>query len=151
VLGAIIYIMEQKELDEYWDTLKTTVKPLEEGDQRKISYTFCLMVEKELDDIGKRALQLVEKLTLNQGTLQKSKLLQKKLQDKLPKDEASVYSPLIWALEPHTNSYPVWYSAGIAGLNLVDLKVATLPELTKLTKAVVSKLNPDACNTGLPK
>jgi hypothetical protein len=76
-----------------------------------------------LDDLCKEALGLIQQLTLHHVSVKKCRSCQKKLQNKLPEKGFSTYSPLIWALQPHTDSYPAWYSAGIAGLNIVDLKM----------------------------
>ncbi len=130
--------MEQAELDEYWAVFETLVKPLSEREQRKIAYRYCLLVENDLDDLGKTALKLVEELTTKHVSLRKCESLTKKLQNKL--QGTSPYSVLIWALVPNTDGFPVWYSTGIAGLNIVDLNLATLPELTTLTKETLNAL-----------
>lgn len=129
--------MEQKESEQYWEIFKTKVQPLAERKQRIIAYKFCLLVEKDLDDLGKGALKLVEQLTTDPISLQECKSYQEQLQNKLPIKNVSPYSPLIWALMPHTDTYPAWYSAAIVGLNIVDLKISTLPELTNLTKEIL--------------
>lgn len=130
--------MEQKEVDQYWEVFRTKVQPLAERKQRIIAYKFCLLMEKDLDDLGKNALKVIEQLTSDHVSLQKCKSYQEELQNRLPNEKVSPYSALIWALTPHTNSYPAWYSAAIAGLNIVDLKVATFPELTNLATEILN-------------
>ncbi len=130
--------MDQKESEQYWEIFKTKVQPLAERKQRIIAYRFCLLVEKDLDDLGKGALKLVEQLASGHVPVQTCKAYQELLQNKLPEINASPYSPLIWALTPHTDSYPAWYSAALAGLNIVELEIATLRELTDLVKEILN-------------
>lgn len=132
--------MEQKESNQYWEVFETKVRPLTERQQRIIAYKFCLLVEKNLDDLGKGALKLVEQLTSDHASLQKCQSYREQLQNKLPDDneEASPYSPLIWALTPYTDTYPAWYSTAIVGLNIADLNISTSPELTDLTKEILN-------------
>ncbi|PSL35385.1 hypothetical protein [Chitinophaga ginsengisoli] len=130
--------MEQKESKQYWEIFETKVRPLSERQQRIIAYKFCLLVEKDLDNLGKGVLKLVEQLTSDHVSLQDCTSYREQLQNKLPDEGTSPYSPLIWALTPHTDTYPAWYSAAIAGLNIVDLKISTLPELTDLTKGILN-------------
>ncbi|UPK70260.1 hypothetical protein [Chitinophaga filiformis] len=132
--------MEQEESAQYWEIFKTKVRPLTESQQRVIAYKFCLLIENDLDDFGKGALTLLEQVTSARVSLQDCISYREQLQDKLPDDdtETSPYSPLIWALMPHTDSYPAWYSAAIVGVNIVDLKIRTFSELTDLTKEIVS-------------
>lgn len=132
--------MEQEESEQYWEILKTKVQPLTERQQRIIAYKFCLLVEKDLDDLGKGALKLLEQLTSGQASLQECISYREKLQDKLPDNDTdtSPYSPLIWALMPHTDTYPAWYSTAIVGLNIVDLRISTFSELTDLTKETLN-------------
>lgn len=132
--------MEQEESEQYWETFNTRVLPLTERQQRIIAYKFCLLVEKDLDDLGKGALKLLEQLTSGQASLQECISYREQLQDKLPDDdtETSPYSPLIWALMPHTDTYPAWYSAAIVGLNIVGLRISTFSELTDLTKEILN-------------
>lgn len=132
--------MEQEESEQYWELFNTKVRPLTESQQRVIAYKFCLLAEKDLDDLGKGALNLLEQVTSGHVSLQDCISYREQLQDKLPDDdtETSPYSPLIWALMPHTDSYPAWYSAAIVGLNIVDLKISTFSELTDLTKGIVN-------------
>jgi len=126
--------MEQQ----YWELFETKVRPLTEKQQRVIAYQFCLLVEKELDDLGKGALQLIQQLTLEHVSLEECASYREQMQDRLPDEGTSLYSPLIWALTPHTASYPVWYSAAIVGVNIVDLGVRTFPGLTELTEKILS-------------
>ena len=133
--------MEQKDSEQqYWEVFETKVRPLVEKQQRMIAYKFCLLVEKDLDDLGKGALKLLEQLTSDLVSLQECIPYREQLQDKLPDDDedASPYSPLIWALMPHTVSYPAWYSAAIVGLNIVDLRISTFQELTDLTEEILN-------------
>ena len=132
--------MEQEESEQYWETFNTKVLPLTERQQRIIAYKFCLLVEKDLDDLGKGALKLLEQLTSGQASLQECISYREQLQDKLPDNDTdtSPYSPLIWALMPHTDTYPAWYSAAIVGLNIVDLRISTFSELTDLTKKTLN-------------
>lgn len=132
--------MEQEESEQYWETFNTKVLPLTERQQRIIAYKFCLLVGKDLDHLGKGALKLLEQLTSGQASLQECISYREQLQDKLPDDdtETSLYSPLIWALMPHTDTYPAWYSAAIVGLNIVDLRISTFSELTDLTKEILN-------------
>jgi len=97
-----------------------------------------LLVEKDLDDLGKDALKLVEQLTSDHVSLQECKSYQEQLQNKLLNENASPYSPLIWALTPHTDTYHTSYSVAIVGLNIVDFKITTIPELTNLTKEILN-------------
>src|SRR5687767_10755843 len=117
--------MKQDELDEYWKVFKTRVKDLSELDQRKVAYKLSLLVKLHLDDLGLEALNIVEQLTYKKVSLKTCETVQRKLQEKVPENSVSPYSVLIWTLQPHTDSYPVWYSTGVAGLNLPDLKIAT--------------------------
>ena len=71
-----------------------------------IAYKFCLLVENELGDLSKGALNLIQQLTLHHVSVKKCVSYQKKLQNELPKEGFSHFSPLIWALQPNTNSYP---------------------------------------------
>lgn len=133
--------MQQEELDEYWNIFETRVKCLAESDQRKLAYEFSSLVKKNLDSLGLEALSIIEQLSFKKVALKTCEKMQKRLQEKLPEDNSvSPYSVLIWTLQPHTDSYPMWYAAGIAGLNLPDLKIATLPELTKLTEKTLERL-----------
>ncbi|RZK04202.1 MAG: hypothetical protein EOO46_17145 [Flavobacterium sp.] len=133
--------MQQKELDEYWDVFNTKVKHLSELDQRKVAYEFSLLVKGNLDELGLEALRIIEQLTYKKVALRTCERIQKRLQEKLPgNNTVSPYSVLIWTLQPNTASYPVWYSTGIAGLNLPDLHIATLPELTKLIERTLEAL-----------
>ena len=104
-----------------------------------------MLAEKGLDDFGKGALKLIEQLTSDHASLQKCQSYREQLQDKLPDDneDASPYSPLIWALTPHTDTYPAWYSAAIVGLNIADLNICTLSELTDLTEEILNTFNND--------
>lgn len=129
--------MEQNDSAQYWEIFHNKVKPLAERQQRVIAYKFCLLIEKDLDELGKGALKLVEQLTSDHISVEKYKSYQAQLQNKLPEENVSPYSPLIWALMPHTDTYPAWYSAAIVGLNIVDLRMATFPELTNLTKEIL--------------
>jgi hypothetical protein len=129
--------MEQKELAQYWEIFQTEVRSLAERKQRIVAYKFCLLIGKDLDHLGKGALKLVEQLISDHVSLQACKSYQEQLQNKLPNENPSPYSPLIWALMPHTDTYPAWYSAAIVGLNIVDLKIATIPELTTLTREIL--------------
>lgn len=129
--------MEQQESKQYWELFETKVRQLTERQQRIIAYQFCLLVEKDLDDLGKGTLKLVQQLTSDQVLSEECASYREQLQDKLPDEGTSLYSPLIWALMPHTDSYPVWYSAAIVGLNIVDLGVSTFPELTDLTAEIL--------------
>jgi hypothetical protein len=130
--------MEQDEEKQYWEVFETKVRPLTERQQRIIAYKFCLLVAKDLDDLGTGALKLVEQLTSDHVSSQDCESYRKLLQDKLPDEGTSLYSPLIWALSPNTYTYPAWYSAALVGLNIVDLKISTFPELTDLTKEIVN-------------
>jgi len=130
--------MEQQESNQYWEVFKTKVRPLTERQQRIIAYKFCLLAEKDLDDQGKGALKLVEQLTSDHVSLQDCKSCREQLQNKLPEEGTSPYSPLIWALTPHTDTYPAWYSAAIVGLNIVDLKISTWQKLTDLTEEILN-------------
>ncbi|ASZ10355.1 hypothetical protein KTO58_23925 [Chitinophaga pendula] len=118
---------------EYWELFNTKVRPLTEKQQRMITYNFCLLTGNHLDELGKGALQLIKQLTTDHPPSPHYESYQKKLQQKLPNDGMSVYSPLIWALMPGSTSYPVWYAAAIVGLNIAELQLSTLPELTRLT------------------
>lgn len=129
--------MEQEGSDQYWEVFNTKVRPLDERKQRIIAYRFCLLAEEDLDDLGEDALKLVEQLSKRHVSPQKCVSCQRSLQRKLPEEGESPYSPLIWALTPHTSSYPAWYSAGIAGLNIVCLKKATFPELTNMVNEIL--------------
>ncbi|WP_149696291.1 hypothetical protein [Chitinophaga sp. CF418] len=129
--------MEQRESNQYWEVFETKVRSLTERQQRIIAYKFCLLAEKDLDDLGKGALRLVEQLTSGHVSLQDCESYREQLQNRLPDEETSAYSPLIWALTPHTAAYPAWYSAAIVGLNIVDLGISTFPELTDLTKGIL--------------
>jgi hypothetical protein len=135
------YNLEQEQLDEYWGLMKSGVKPLDEKKQRKVVYMYCMLVKEGLDELGKDALKLVEQITIKHVSLKKCEAIQKKLQNRLSEEGDSPYSVLIWALQPNSNSYPTWYSAGIAGLNIVDLKIVTLPALTRLTKEALEAIN----------
>ncbi len=130
--------MEQQESKQYWELFETKVRPLTERQQRIIAYQFCLLVEKDLDDLGKGALKLVKQLTSDQVSLQDCESYREQLQDKLPDEGTSPYSPLIWALMPHTDSYPAWYSAAIVGVNIVDLGASDFFELMDLTKGILN-------------
>lgn len=129
--------MEQMESNQYWEVFETKVRYLTERQQRIIAYKFCLLAENDLDDLAKRALRLVEQLTSGHVSLQDCESYREQLQNQLPDEGTSVYSPLIWALTPHTDAYPAWYSAAIVGLNIVDLGTSTFPELTDLTKGIL--------------
>jgi hypothetical protein len=130
--------MEQQESKQYWELFETKVRPLTERQQRIIAYQFCLLVEKDLDDLGRGALKLVQQLTSEHVSLQECTSYRELLQDKLPDEGTSPYSPLIWALRPHTETYPAWYSAAIVGVNIVDLGVSDFFELTDLTEGILN-------------
>ena len=131
--------MEQR--DEYCQLIKTRTQNLAETYQRRIAFIFCQLVEGDLDKLGTEALRLVEHLSLGSAYSMKCKSYQKKLQRNLPKDDSlSFYSPLIWALEEHSNSYPAWYSAGIVGINIVDLNKSTYPDLTSIVEKYLGTL-----------
>lgn len=132
--------MEQVRSEEYWNLFKTRVKSLTEQQQRAIAYKFCLLTEKYQDDLGKEALLLTEKIVAGKATLPECESCLKQLRDKLPQEGVSIYSPLIWALMPDTSSYPTWYAAAIVGSNVVELNMATLPELTALTQKMLDSL-----------
>ena len=59
--------------------------------QRTIAYRFCLLVEGELDDLGKGALGLIQQLSLHHVSVKKCTSYQKKLQNKLPEEGFSPY------------------------------------------------------------
>ncbi|SFN74702.1 hypothetical protein SAMN05428949_3349 [Chitinophaga sp. YR627] len=126
--------MEQQ----YWELFETKVRLLTERQQRIIAYQFCLLVETDLDDLGKGALMLVQQLTSDQFLSEECASYREQLQEKLPDEGTSLYSPLIWALMPNTDSYPVWYSTAIVGGNIVDLGVSSFMELTDLTEKILS-------------
>ncbi|MCF6401735.1 hypothetical protein L3C95_02550 [Chitinophaga filiformis] len=130
--------MEQDHEKQYWEVFETKVRPLTERQQRIIAYKFCLLVENDLDDLGKGALKLLEQLTADHVSVQDCESYREQLQNKLPDEGTSPYSPLIWALMPHTDSYPAWYSAAIVGFNIIDLKISTFAELTHLTEEILS-------------
>ncbi|WP_148230496.1 hypothetical protein [Chitinophaga pinensis] len=130
--------MEQQESKQYWEIFEIKVRPLTERQQRTIAYNFCLLIEKDLDDLGKGALKLVQQLTAGDISSEECTAYREQLQHRLPDEGTSPYSPLIWALTPHTASYPAWYSAAIVGLNVIDLGRSTFPELTDLTKEILN-------------
>jgi len=125
--------------DEYWELFETQAKYLSEPTQRQIAYDFCKLIEDDLDILGNKALKIIGELCVGKASLRKSKMAQKKLQNHLPKENIiSPYSVLIWAIMENTTSYPTWYSASIAGSNVVALKRATYLELTKIVKKYLS-------------
>jgi hypothetical protein len=123
-----------KSQTEFWNLIDTEVKLLPEVDQRKISFEFCNLVKDDLDDLGLEAWQVVERLAITEVSIRLRQSYQKKLRKKLPLNKPHPYSVLLWALEINSNSYPSWYSAGIAGSNVVDLKRGSYKELIALVK-----------------
>lgn len=131
--------MEQLGAEEYWNLFNNKVKSLTEQQQRTIAHEFCLLTDKYQDDLGKDALQLIEKLIAGENTPPECESCLIQLREKLPEEGVSIYSPLIWTLMPNTLAYPTWYAAAIAGLNIADLRMATLPELTALTRKMLDR------------
>ena len=130
--------MEQKELDEYWSIFNHNVKEASLSKQRKISLAFCELVADSLDTEGLKALNVIREFARGNLLERRRANWQKKMQAKIPKDEPNPYSVLVWSLESDNPSYPPWYAAGIAGLNVVDLNIANFSDLGALAKKVLA-------------
>jgi len=120
-------------MEDYWKLLEKAKDVLNEGTQRRIACEFARIVWDNLDDLGREALVCAENYANGNGAIEKCEEYQKRLQEYLREDgQASPYSPIIWALMESTKSYPMWYSAGIAGSNVVDLNRATNADLCSI-------------------
>lgn len=130
--------MEQKDLDEYWSIFNVAVKTATLFKQRKVALAYCELVADHLDSQGLKALNIIRELTKGNVSERRRVIWQKKMQGKILKDKPNPYSVLSWSLESDNPSYPPWYAAGIAGLNLVDLNIASTSDLKTLAKNVLS-------------
>lgn len=124
----------------FFDFLETKVSLLSEFNQRKVIYQLCLMIKNDLDEFGLEALELIEFLTYKKYPILKSEAILKRLRKKMPDEGLSPYSVLIWALTPQSDSFPVWYSAQIIGINIFELKIKTYREMYDLLKIYLINL-----------
>jgi hypothetical protein len=129
--------MTQNELDNYWKVFNNEVKSAIVPVQRRVSLQFCELVKDLLDSEGLRALHIIREMIYGKVTERRRNIWQKKMTVKISRKKPSPYSVLAWALESDNPSYPPYYAAGIAGLNIVDLKIASLSELRALAREVV--------------
>jgi hypothetical protein len=120
-------------MEDYWKLLESIKGVLSEDTQRKIACEFSRIVWDDLDELGREALIVAENYADGKGTIEKCEEYQNRLQQYLSGDgQPSLYSPIIWALTESTGSYPMWYSAAIAGSNVVDLNRATATDLCSI-------------------
>jgi hypothetical protein len=129
--------MTQEELDNYWKVFENDVKSAAVSVQRKVSLKFCELVKDLLDNEGLRALQIIREMITGNVTERQRNIWHKKMQVKISRKKPSPYSVLAWALESDNPSYPPYYAAGLAGLNLIDLEIATLSDLATIAKEVI--------------
>ncbi len=130
--------MEQLELDKYWSIFNIEVNETKLLRQRQVTLAYCELVASLLDKEGLKALNVIRELTQNKVTERRRSIWKKKMQKRILCHETSAYSVLSWSLESDNISYPPWYAAGIAGLNVVELNIASLHDLGLLAKKVIS-------------
>lgn len=134
---------ESDQIEDHWTLLESLAPSTSERTQRKIACAFSRLVWNELPEEGKEALLVAEKYSERKIGLEICVRHQEILRSLLPSDGASLpVSPVIWSLQESTAGYPAWYSASIAGANVIDLKAATNEELCAIIKQLVSE-NPD--------
>lgn len=126
--------VDNKDRNLFFDFLETKVSLLSEFNQRKVIYQLCLLIENDLEKLGLEALELIEFLTRHKYPILKSEAILKRLRKKMPDEGLSPFSVLIWAFTPQSDSFPVWYSAQIIGINIFDLKIKTYREMYDLLK-----------------
>lgn len=95
---------------------------------------FSELVWEQLDDLGKKALLIAKERIKENVSEQECDIYLNQLQKQLNGSSPSPYSPVMWALQKPTNSYPAWYVAGIAGSNVVDLNISTYRQLCDIIK-----------------
>lgn len=89
---------------------------------RKISCNLSRLVWKDLPDLGKKGIELTEKYIDGNEPWESCESIQQELQEMLPKDDRShPISPVIWALQPSSSSYPPYYAAKIVAINITEL------------------------------
>jgi hypothetical protein len=119
---------------EFWKMLKATATTLTENTHRKMTCEFSELVWEQLDDLGKKALLIAKERIKENVSEQECDIYLNQLQKQLNGSSPSPYSPVMWALQKPTNSYPAWYAAGIAGSNVVDLNISTYRQLCDIIK-----------------
>jgi hypothetical protein len=107
---------------------------------RLFSCACCHVVWDRLCETGRVAVRIAEKYADGEIGDAEARQVQEAVQALLPGDgNASPYSPVVWALEPGTkaSSYPPWYAAWLAVMNVVDLKVLPVETLANLLRDIV--------------
>ena len=96
-----------------------------ESVHRSIACEFARLVWNDLPGVARDALTTAEALANGTGDVERCRTVQTELQALLPDDYSSApVSAVIWALQESTSSYPAWYSAALAGLNIISLGTA---------------------------
>ncbi|QHT70149.1 hypothetical protein GXP67_27635 [Rhodocytophaga rosea] len=122
-------------MEDYWTLLRKNRDTISEATHRKIACSFARLVWNDLDELGKKAKIVAEEYSSGNSTMEDCEEYKKQLQKSLPGNgKSSVYSPIIWALQESSASYPMWYSAAIAGSNIIELEAATERELFSIVK-----------------
>ena len=128
--------------DKFWNYFENNVKLLSEFDQRKVAFEFAQLARYKYDEVGLDALNIIKLLTIKTVAKNKINDLTNKLRLELPlKRKVHPNSVLLNLLTEHSTSYPIWYSIGIAGNILCELKVTTFSKLLKFTKEILEKIN----------
>ena len=128
---------EWQKCDDYWIMMRL-LRDAPEAIHRTISRAVVNLASDSFTSLEQRGITLLDQLILETADKTECERLQTELKTTLPDDYSSMTaSVIIWAIQPPTSSYPLYYATAIAASNVVEMSRASSADICDVIRANV--------------